>query len=141
MSGKSIFAAGSVDGVYPRPVNPHTVEEMMNFYNNCEKGFRVSVVVTNSFDQDGRYVEPCVNGRNDYRSNFLMDSVVNGNFFYFNAFFEYSSTPIVQIEQSDFFVFINKIIEKCKGTLIISFYKLNSFRGKESVTEFLILSA
>lgn len=139
--GKNIgYVAGTVECSYPCPVAGSSIDDVISFHDSCHDLFRVSVVISNSYDEDKKFIPACISGKTEFRSNFKMDSTVGRGFYFFNAFLPFSSSEIVRIQESNFCDFINKIMEKCKGTLHISFYELNSWRGKENITEFSLLS-
>ena len=134
------YVAGTVGCSYPRPVEPSNVEDVINFHDQCHDLYRVSVVVANCYDSDSNYIPASINGINDFRSNFELDSVVKRGFYHFNAFKIYSTFEIINVQENNFYDFINKIMNKCKGTLHVSFYELNYWRGRKNVTEFSLLS-
>lgn len=135
------YVAGTVDCSYPSPVNGSSIDDVISFHDSCHDLYRVSVVISNYYDENKKFIPACISGKSEFRSNFEMDNTVGRGFYFFNAFLPFSSSEIVRIQENNFRDFINKIMEKCKGTLHISFYELNSWRGKENVKEFSLLSS
>jgi hypothetical protein len=130
------LAAGTVDGVYPRPVMPNTLLELAAFEATTTAEY-VSVGITNSFrvspDRVAEY-EPMHVGKlseNDVAFNWNNESIRNYGRIHFKVTAKYAYESVYMVERDSVTELLLQMAKDgVEGTVFVSFH--NYPNGKRS---------
>ena len=125
-----VFAAGTVDCVYPRPVEvTDTYEELFAYFNEKGKDEFVSINVCNAFDEDGNYTHAVFGSYTERDGASAYNDMSWDNLYAFRVEKRYSAMNyLVDLHATNLRDLIFKMeAAGVRGTLNVRFY--NNIRG------------
>jgi hypothetical protein len=119
------YVAGTVDCVYPRPVEGDRFEDVIDFVENNDEWIVGFVSMTNGFDSEGNYVKMNFNGYNEDEGNIRAerDPLFRDSYTGFSVSMakKYSHSLLTQVSENTIVDLLKKTRDVSRGTMIVRF--------------------
>jgi hypothetical protein len=119
------YVAGTVDCVYPRPVEGDRFEDVINFVENNDEWIVGFVSMTNGFDSEGNYVKMNFNGYDEDEGNINpeRDPLFRNSYSGYSVSMskKYSYTILTQVADNTIIGLLKTVRDVSRGTMIVRF--------------------